>query len=387
MSRPEKLRIGVISHGISTQGGIESVVYHLCRQYLRLGHSVTLYSAQGPEQPLPGLRHVLVRVPRRPWVLRQMAFAWASARAVRRDPAPLLQAHVNTFAPAQVMVCHSVHAIGTEVVLALDPKLWRRAWQRVKTLAPLVNWLAGYNYRSSALRRAVATSNGIGRELLGLYPQLQGKLGLVPNGFDPAFRHPATAAQRARLRKRLGLKSGQKALLFIGKEFHRKGLEPILRSLPLLPASVQLWVIGQNVDVIPASHFEGLVDELGLRDRVRFWGHQRDLLGFYQAADALVFPTLYEAFAMVSIEALACGLPLLATQANGTEDLIVEGRNGAFVTRDGVSIAKAVRRWVLPEARRKALSRGALRTAKDYSWDKIAKRHLNICLAASKERV
>ncbi len=386
MSKAHKPTIGVISHGISTQGGIESVVYHLCRNYIRLGHPVKLYSAQGLDRPMPGLTHYPVATPRSPWILRQLLFAMASAKVVARHPAPILQAHVNTFAPAQVSVCHSVHPIGTKVVLSLDPNPLRRIWHQVKTLTPLANWLAGVNYRRSALRVAVATSQGIGRELNSLYPQVRDKLALVPNGFDPAQRYPATAAKRAKLRQRFKLRPGQKALLFIGKEFHRKGLEAILRALPLLPASVRLWVIGKNVDVIPASYYEALVDELGLKERVVFWGHQTALLDFYQAADAFVFPTLYEAFAMVSIEAMACGLPLLAYKTNGTEDLIAEGRNGAFVTRQGASVADAVKHWILPEARRRRLCLGALRTAQAYTWDKITRRHLKICLSALKDK-
>ncbi len=376
------MKVGFIAHGTGTQGGIESVVHHLALQSARLGHEVTVYSMRPPTSPLPGIRRVEVRVPRLPWALQQFAFALASAKAVREHPVEVLEAHVNTFAPAQVPVCHSVHPIGSRLVRGLDPNPLRRAWHWLKTLAPLVNWLAGENYRRPETKLAVPTSNGIARELESLYPGLKGRMRMIPNGIDPKLRHPAGAAGRARQRARLGLKKGEHALLFIGKEFHRKGLEPVIRALPLLPGGVKLWVIGNNVDAVPAGHFTAVVEELGLRDRVRFWGHQSGLLPFYQAADAFVFPTLYEAFAMVSIESMACGLPLLACRANGTEDLIVEGKNGAFVTRDGASIAAAVRKWILPPARRRKLSAGALKTSRDYSWDKIARRHMDVCREA-----
>lgn len=375
------MKIGFISHGISTQGGIESVVLHLATAAARLGHEVTVFSIQGPLIPIKGVRWVPVRAPRSPWVLRQFCFAMASAWAVRRHPVDVLHAHVNTFAPAQIAVSHSVHAIGTELVLKLDPKPWRRVWQRLRSMSPLINWLAGVNYRRPALKAAVATSHGIGRELLQLFPHLEGRILCIPNGFVPTLRKPARVDQRRRLRQELGLASDDVVLLFIGKEFHRKGLEPIIRALPLLPKRVRLWVIGDNVDVIPASHFTGLVKTLGLGDRVRFWGHQKDLLRFYQAADAFVFPTLYEAFAMVSIESVACGLPLLATRANGTEDLLVPGKNGVFIERTGASIAAAVKKWILPPAKRKLLARGAVASAKPYTWAQITRRHLAVCEA------
>jgi UDP-glucose:(heptosyl)LPS alpha-1,3-glucosyltransferase len=378
------VKIGFISHGLGTQGGIESVVQHLATESARQGHAVTVFSATGPAQPIRGLRWVPVRVPKLPWILRQAWFAVASALAVRRHPVDVLQAHVNTFAPAQVAVSHSVHAVGSELVLSMDPSAWRRWRHRLLSLSPLANWLAGVNYRRPQLKAAVATSRGIGRELYQLFPGLEGRMLNIPNGFDPAHRYPAKPSERKRLRQAFGLRPGDVALLFIGKEFHRKGLEPIVRALPLLPARVQLWVIGDNVDVIPASHYKGLVASLGLESRVRFLGHQKDLLAYYQAADAFVFPTLYEAFAMVSIESVACGLPLLATRANGTEDLIVEGKNGVFIERDGASIASAVRRWILPRAKRAALARGAAASAQAYTWRRIARRHLAACRAVQK---
>jgi UDP-glucose:(heptosyl)LPS alpha-1,3-glucosyltransferase len=375
------VRIGFITHGLGTQGGIESVVYHLAKETARRGHQVLVFTCRLPTQPVEGLQIIPVRVPRLPFALWQVAFAFASARAVKKHQLDIVHAHVNTFAPVDVAVCHSVHSVGSKRVQALDPSFLRRAAHYLKSVAPLLNWLAGVNYRRRGLGAAVATSRGIGMELLGLYPALAGRMSLIPNGFDPSRRRPATPAKRRSLRKKMGLKSGSRRLLFIGKEFHRKGLEPAIRALALLPPQVGLWVIGDNVDSVPTSFYTGLATQLGVAGRVEFLGHQSELLPWYQAADAFVFPTLYEAFAMVSIEAMACGLPLLACETNGIEDLLRPGHNGAYVERSGESVAKQIRRWVLPPAAREKLARGARETSAGYTWKKIASRHVAVCRA------
>src|SRR5690348_6622049 len=72
---------------------------------------------------------------------------------------------------------------------------------------------------------------------------------------------------------------------------------------------------------------------LGDGDRAQFLGARNDLPRFYRAADAFVLPSAYEAFALVSIEAMACGLPIFVTRIGGTEEYIQDWVNGRFISR------------------------------------------------------
>jgi UDP-glucose:(heptosyl)LPS alpha-1,3-glucosyltransferase len=98
----------------------------------------------------------------------------------------------------------------------------------------------------------------------------------------------------------------------------------------------------------------------------------------YAAADAFVLPTLYETFCLVAHEAAAAGLPLLVTRVSGVEDLIVDGENGWFITRDPDDVAR--RLGLLhddPEGARR-MGELARRASERYGWDNAVKSHLEL---------
>ena len=111
--------------------------------------------------------------------------------------------------------------------------------------------------------------------------------------------------------------------------------------------------------------------ELGISERVRFAGRRTDTAAFYRDCDLFVLLSDYEGMPMSIIEAMASGLPVVATRAGGVAELVDDGVNGALVNprsaQAAQEIAAAVARiWEDPE-RYSRLSRAALTTAKDYS--------------------
>jgi UDP-glucose:(heptosyl)LPS alpha-1,3-glucosyltransferase len=84
---------------------------------------------------------------------------------------------------------------------------------------------------------------------------------------------------------------------------------------------------------------------------VRFAGVRRDVERVYAACDAFVLPTAYETFSLVTYEAAAAGVPIVATRVSGIEDLLRDGENGVEITRDAASIAAALRRLDDPAER------------------------------------
>lgn len=97
-----------------------------------------------------------------------------------------------------------------------------------------------------------------------------------------------------------------------------------------------------------------------------------------RSSDTFVFPTAYEAFLLATLEAVASGLPILATKINWTEELIKEGYNGFFIKRDPKDIAEKINILIEDKQLRKIVSRNARKTAENYSWDKIAKKTLEV---------
>jgi UDP-glucose:(heptosyl)LPS alpha-1,3-glucosyltransferase len=231
------------------------------------------------------------------------------------------------------------------------------------------------NYRPGAFHRVIAVSHGVAREISEHYEVPRELITVIPNAVDAARFQPTNAAERRRRVRALHeFTSDDVVLLFVGKEFRRKGLAPLIDALPYLPPHVRALVVGGD-DQAP---FRAQAAELGVADRVVFAGHSPAVEDYFQAADIFVFPTLYEAFALVTLEAASAGLPLVTTRVNGTEDFIVDGKNGLFITRDGAAIARGLAPLVSQPQLRRRMGDQARKDAAGYTWDSVAARTLDV---------
>jgi UDP-glucose:(heptosyl)LPS alpha-1,3-glucosyltransferase len=163
-------------------------------------------------------------------------------------------------------------------------------------------------------------------------------------------------------------------ILFVGSQFRLKGLEFVIRSLPKLKNNAQLLVVGND----SATTFRNLAKDLGVADRVHFIGPRNDLPDIYPAADIFVFPSLYETFALVCVEAMASGVPVLATRVGGIEDYLRDEENGLFIEREASDIAEKIDRVLVDPDLRERLITNGLATATNYSWDAIAQKYLRL---------
>jgi UDP-glucose:(heptosyl)LPS alpha-1,3-glucosyltransferase len=118
--------------------------------------------------------------------------------------------------------------------------------------------------------------------------------------------------------------------------------------------------------------YEKLAASTGAAERVRFIAPTDDIVPLYQAADAFLLPSAYETFSLVTHEAAACGLPLLATKVSGVDDLLEDGVNGWFVTRDADDIASRLAALASAPARRAAMGAAARNATARYSWEVMA---------------
>jgi UDP-glucose:(heptosyl)LPS alpha-1,3-glucosyltransferase len=91
------------------------------------------------------------------------------------------------------------------------------------------------------------------------------------------------------------------------------------------------------------------------------------------AADIFFFPSRYEAFSLATIEAAACGLPLVASRINGTEDFITPGETGYFIEHDADHAAKVLQPLLENRDLRKTMGNSALKLVRaHYTWDRVA---------------
>jgi UDP-glucose:(heptosyl)LPS alpha-1,3-glucosyltransferase len=228
-------------------------------------------------------------------------------------------------------------------------------------------------HRIGLYRRMVCLSDYARRVALDCYPHLDAaKILNIPNGIDLDKFAFTPEGRRQRVER----------LIFIGHEFERKGLVYVLDALALLPDHVSLQVVGGSEQEI--KRHSGLVGERGLTGRVTFLGRRNDVPALLADSDVLVFPSKSEAWQLVVLEAMACGVPVLSTPVGCAPEVIRDGENGYLIERDGAMIADRLRRL---DADLPGLRARARETAIQYSWDGIADRYLALVKRIEEDRV
>jgi len=234
------------------------------------------------------------------------------------------------------------------------PASYRRSFRAYYRL------LVGRNL--SRARAVITVSHAQAEEILRRYPESAGRVHVVPPGVSPSFVPPAKPDR-------------QKAFLFVGDLSPAKNLPLLLRAFGRVGEKLdhELWIVGQPS---PVARLSADLRPLlaGLGNRVRWFGQINDtdrLVELYQRAEALVFPSRYESFGLPALEAMACGLPVLAAHIPGLSETL--GPAGLLAEPDNEDdlVAKMVR--LAEDARlREDLREAGLRRAKDFSWARCA---------------
>jgi UDP-glucose:(heptosyl)LPS alpha-1,3-glucosyltransferase len=194
------------------------------------------------------------------------------------------------------------------------------------------------------------------------------RLTTIYNGVDGERFHPGVRTHwREAQRAAWEVAPGDIVLLWVGAGFLRKGLAQLLEALALLRgrgvANLRLVIVGKG-HVRP---YQRLARQRRLTDWLRFEGQRSDVERCYAGADLFVLPTLYDPFANACLEAMACGLPVLTTEANGAAELIQDGVNGRVVADalDIEPLADALHS-LLPQERRRVMGETAAKIAGEY---------------------
>jgi len=376
------MKIAFVIEECNKQGGQERVVAELAERMCQK-HEVHVFAHAWADVTDPRITFHRVAMRARPAFLILPTFHAGLRQVLRPADFDIVHGQGPNCLLANVVTCHTCHAAKIRAVqpvgLSLKERLARVLFDQV-ALA-----YERRTYAPAAGRLVIALSSGIKREVMEHYGTLEERMVVIPNGVDLEEFNPSNrAAFRQVVRRELGLAEEDFVLLFLGEDFERKGLRYAVESLSQVSDErVKLVVVG-GTDA-SQSPLVGLAGTLGVADRLRWVGHTRSVNRYYATADAFVFPTAYEAFSLVSLEAAASGLPLLATRVNGTEELVRDGENGFFIERDGRDIAARVQGLANDPGLCERLGRGAAEAASGYGWGTIADKILE-CYRECMER-
>ncbi len=219
-----------------------------------------------------------------------------------------------------------------------------------------------------AMADVVFVASGYTRRTLAKAPEFKGTVVVVPYGSPQLENAPATTARDK--------KSEKLRVLFVGSLGQRKGLSYLFDACRSLGSAVELTVIGQK----PAEPCAVLDRELRSVRWIASCPHGQ-VLEEMAAHDVFVFPSLFEGFGLVLLEAMAMGLPIITTAHTAGPDLVREGIDGYIVPiRDAPAIAARLATLQAEPERRREMSDQARRRSRAFTWDEY-EQTLSACVS------
>ncbi len=206
-------------------------------------------------------------------------------------------------------------------------------------------------------------------ERLGVNPS---SIVVVPNGVDPGeFSRPGGRPKR-----------GHATILYVGRiDFEQKGVDVLLQSVSLMTDSlrtrVRLKLVGPDWGDLERTY--AMARELGIADSVEYLGvlPHEGLVDAMSSADVLALPSRFEPFGIVLLEAMAAGLPVVASNVGGVPEIVREFENGLLSEPgDPRSLSLQLSRILTDPELGMKLAESARRSLTSYSWPSVAKRIL-----------
>lgn len=224
----------------------------------------------------------------------------------------------------------------------------------------------------NAASAVIAVSDGLRDLSIQAVPSVN-NIRVIPNGVDCQYFSPAPAHRGH---------GGPFRLLFVGRVVRQKGLSYLLDALATVKAQRagdwQLRIVG---DGPLRPRLEAQAVQLGIADLVEFtgWLPFERVPVEMQSADLFVLPSIVEGMPLVLLQAMACGLPVVATSVPGSIDLVQPGRNGLLVpAKDASTLAEALSSLFADKASCTGMGKCSREIALTMDWSKIAKSYFTL---------
>jgi glycosyltransferase involved in cell wall biosynthesis len=348
-------------------GGVETHVRELARALVARGLDATVITADtdaaGPRGEVAGVpvirvppRSTLFKTPSMPGAIEAVVgghfdlvhshtppplAAWRAAKASRKARIP----HVLTFHCDPEIP----NPLGGLIVDAWRLTLGRSTLRRTDHL---ISTTASYASTSRSIWNYSPT--------------------VIPNAVDASFFRPGAPAPR--VAQRLAGSPGFR-LLCVGRLVQHKGIENLIDAMQFLPPPAHLVIAG---DGDKRRDFEARARASPAGDRITFQGHVplQDLPDLYRACDVFVLPSVsrLEAFGIVALEAMASGLPVVASDIPGVREVVDEGAEGYLANPlDPANLAARVNELLVSPLKRARFGRnGRAKVLREFSWERVA---------------
>jgi UDP-glucose:(heptosyl)LPS alpha-1,3-glucosyltransferase len=353
------MKIGLVRRGFSSTGGAESYLKRLGRALTDASHQAILYSTR--DWPA-------AEWPYGPLIRLDASSPLAFARAVQgaRQPDEIL------YSLDRIMECEcyragdGVHKLWLERRIAHEAP-WRAFFRLANRKHAEILGLERSLFEQGGAQHVIANSHMVEKEIIREFAYPEEKITVVYNGL-PELHFKKNPQNRDEMRRSLGLRETDVALLFAGSGWKRKGLNYAIQALRRISSpDVSLLVAGTGKK------------GAGVSKKVRFLGPVADMPSLFSATDIFILPTVYDPFSNACLEALSHGLPVITTATNGFAEIIESGVHGEVIERaeDVAALQQAIEKWIDPARRAPARERCA-EIARGYTMQRNVEQTLTV---------
>jgi UDP-glucose:(heptosyl)LPS alpha-1,3-glucosyltransferase len=367
---PHRKTVGFLRRGYSPTGGAEAYLKRLAEGLMERGYRVILLgTGEWPCEEWPGEEVVTLSQKN----LRDLGVA--ALRVKQEKKIDLLFSFERVPGCDVFRAGDGVHAAWLHRQAEVQ-SWWRRLITKMNPKHRKVLQLERELFSPESKVTIIANSHMVAQEIRNYFSVSPSRVTVIPNGV-PTPR-AVTWEERVTFRKEWGIGENECVVLFVGSGWKRKGLKTALMAVEKVnkchpDIMMRLWVAGKGKE----HHYQS--------PSVKFLGSVKELSPFYAAADMFMLPTLYDPFSNATLEALAAGLPVITSAANGCSEILNPLLHGSIITnpRDVEAFAAALYQWQerlknpreAERLRHACAARGA-----EFSMEKNVGATLRICL-------
>jgi glycosyltransferase involved in cell wall biosynthesis len=332
-----------------------------------------------PVHVLPARRYGVIVLPL--FVLDMLRILWALAKLIKQYQIDVVQTHL--LRSMDFLTLFLPHITGLKVVLWTfhnssfelpeDDDRKNRVWLvRLKNRSHrfLYKWSLGF------VSGFIAVSEQVEKAMIETIGSIQPKITVICNGVDVKRyeKHIDTASVREQLR----LAASDYLIATVATLKEQKGHCYLIEAMAHLTRQhpeMHALFIGDGELRAP---LQAQVEALDLGDHIHFLGNRKDVPALLASSDLFVLPSLWEGLPMALLEAMATGLPIVATKVSGTVQVVIPGESGILVPPGDVqSLAQAIDQLAADPMRAQAMGKAAKqRIERDFSAQKQADEHL-----------
>ncbi len=326
------MRIALVRKKFSMSGsggGAERYGAMVAAELVKRGHRLTVFSEEFKGEQTKDIRWS--QVPRFDIfsLCPAMRFHKSFQETIKRSDFDLVYSLCRTFPCDVVRATEQLHSVWMPIryspLARFSPRHRGLLKLERKTYSPLnAGWV-------------VTNSNLIKGQIAQIYSFPVDRIKMIRNGVDRHAFMPPNGSERHLYREHLKLQPDDFAMLFVAENFRIKGLDYAIRAFAAMDKPLRekgkLIIAGSD----SPGRYQRLAKRLGLAAQVHFLGERRAMRELYAAADILLYPSLYETFSNVCLEAAACALPSISTTMAGASELFEHGRSG-FVVKEASDV-------------------------------------------------